>query len=395
MTEKLYDQDAEMQSAYVTVVRQGIDGKGAYAVLDKTIFYPEGGGQPADTGFLDETEVTDVQTAEGEIRHYIRGALKDGEVLAEINWPRRWDHMQQHAGQHLLSAVFEDEFGMKTVSFHLGEERSSIDLETADVSAEVLGEAERLANLLIRQALPITTEWVSKEEAATRELRKAPVVTGDVRLVTIDGVDVNPCGGTHPSNSSYIGLLKIVGAEKAKGGVRIYFLCGERADAYFDELHKTAGTLTRLLNAPVPDLAEAAAALLQEKVEKDKELGQLQKNMLELEAQALQPDGPFLFRNFGDRPFKEVQLLAKKAAGLHPENYVLFVTEEDGRIRFAIGKGEQAAGDVREVLKVLLELTDGKGGGSAEFAQGAGISLPIEKIFEAGEEVFRKISAEV
>lgn len=394
MTEKLYDRQVELTEARVRVIEQGKDDRGQYVVLDRTNFYPEGGGQPADTGTIGEVAVTDVQTVDGEIHHYVTGEVAE-EAVAIIDWARRRDHMQQHAGQHLLSAVLEDTFGAKTVSFHLGEARASIDLDVPKISETTLLEAEQKVNTLIRQALPITIEWVTEEEAAMRNLRKAPQVTGDIRLVTIEGVDINPCGGTHPSTTAGIGVLKVVGTESTKGGTRLYFLCGERAERQFALLQQISSELTRLLNVPVPQLAEAAATLLEDKAKTTKEMVQLRKNMLELEASSFQSDGPFIFKQFGERPFKEVQQLAKLAAVRMPGQYLLFLTEENGHIRFAVGRGTEVAGDMREVLKVLLEATNGKGGGSAEFAQGAGEMVDVAAFFKEAEEIFRKMSEEV
>ncbi|MGK7376588.1 alanyl-tRNA editing protein [Planococcus sp. 1R117A] len=374
MTSKLYYEDSELAKASVTVTQTGEDAKGIFVILDQTCFYPEGGGQPGDTGTIGDANVLDVQTVDGEIRHYTDSKLTEGTFPAELDWKRRWDHMQQHAGQHVLSAVFDDGHDMKTSSFHLGEERVSIDLDTPQVSKEQLLEAETAANEVIRQHLPISTEWVSDEQAKNLELRKTPAVTGEIRLVKIEGVDLNACGGTHPKNTADIAMIKIIGTEKAKGGTRVYFLCGNRAMDYFRQLVETTDELVQQLNAPVQELPEAAALLLKEKVGNEKVLKELRTQLLEAEAAAIQPedDTGLIQQVFHNRPVKEVQQLARLAIAKQPSAVLLFLIAEEENIRFVCAKGEEAEGDMRNVLKELLLLTDGKGGGNAQFVQGGG-----------------------
>jgi alanyl-tRNA synthetase len=386
MTTKLYYEDSELKQAHIQIVGSGKDEKGVYAILDQTCFYPEGGGQPADIGRIGGVQVLDVQTVGGEIRHYTDALLPEESFSAQIDWARRWDHMQQHAGQHVLSAVLDDRHQSKTVSFHLGEERVSIDLDVPQISKEQLEEAEAAANEIIRKHLPISTEWVSAEQAGRMALRKQPVVTGDIRLVKIEGVDLNACGGTHPKNTADIGMIKIIGTEKAKGGVRVYFLCGNRAIEYFQLLIEKTDELVQKLNAPVLELPSAAGALLQEKVEREKEMKDLRTKLLEAEARTIYPDiGTGLIeRIFYNRPVKEVQQLARLAVADHPAAVLLFLIGEGDSIRFVCAKGEEAEGDMRNVLKELLLLTDGKGGGNAGFVQGGGkTEHPPEAFFRA------------
>ncbi|MBZ5202990.1 alanyl-tRNA editing protein [Planomicrobium chinense] len=383
MTSKLYYEDSELSEAIVSIIASGEDEKGTYAVLDQTCFYPEGGGQPSDTGYIGEVRVLDVQSVEDEIRHYTADPLPEGSFKAEIDWNRRWDHMQQHAGQHVLSAVLDDYHQLKTASFHLGEERVSIDLNAPQISKSQLQQAERAANDVIRKHLPISTEWVSESQAQTMELRKPPAVTGDIRLVKIDGVDLNACGGTHPKNTADIGMIKIIGTEKAKGGTRLYFLCGNRAMDHFDLLLDQTNVLVQKLNAPLTDLPTAADALLHEKAEQDKEMKELRTKLLEAEAQMIQPENGtgFIQQVFSGRPVKEVQQLARLTIANHPSAVLLFLITEDDSIRFVCAKGEEAEGNMKDVLQELLQLTDGKGGGNAQSAQGGGKTVHAPDLF--------------
>lgn len=388
MTEKLYYQDPEMKKAIVRVNRNGQNSVGFYAVLDQTCFYPEGGGQPADTGRIGEVQVTNVQTLDGEILHYTESPVPPGQYEAEIDWKRRFDHMQQHAGQHVLSAIFDDFHQMKTTSFHLGEERVSIDLNTSSIDAVTLEAVEKKANDVIRRHLPIETEWVTQEQSQGMNLRKPPAVEGDIRLVSIDGVDLNACGGTHPKNTADIGLIKIISNEKAKGGTRIYFLCGYRAMDYFRLLATTTDELVKQMNAPVAELGNAASELLKEKAANEKKMKELQQQLLEKEAESLASEtGTVIEQIFHGRPIKEIQQLARLVSAQNPDAYLLFISIDGEDVRFVGAKGENAEGNMKEILPELLALTDGKGGGNAGFVQGGGKSAESPQVFM---ETFRK-----
>lgn len=386
MTLKLYYENPEMKEAEIEVIHTGKDSRGAYAVLDKTPFYPEGGGQPADTGTIGTVRVLDVQTAEGEIRHYTGERVEAGGYRASLDWNRRWDHMQQHAGQHVLSAIFDDGYGLKTSSFHLGAERVSIDLDAPEISPEILQAAEAAANEVIRRYLPITMQWVSDAQAKAMPLRKPAAVSGEIRLVKIGEVDLNACGGTHPGNTADIGQIKIISTEKSKGGTRVYFLCGGRAASYFRELICVSDKLVGLLNAPLQELPAAAEAVLDEKTAFEKELKEMQSKLLQAEAAMFQPDGDGVIeKEFTNRSVKEVQQLARLVAADFPKAYLLFLVQDASGMRFVCAKGAEAEGDVREVLKELLALTSGKGGGNAGFVQGGGenpqSSVELSKAF--------------
>lgn len=392
MTEKIYYQDAAIKTATAKVVANGIDGKGDYVVLDRSCFYPEGGGQPADTGVIGQTEVMDVEAIDGEIRHYTAAKLEVGEYGIAIDWERRFDHMQQHTGQHLLSAVFEDELGMATKSFHLGTERVSIDLDVPKISTEQKRSIEQKVNSLIYSQIPVETEWVTQEQAKEMKLRKKPAVEGDIRLVKIADIDINACGGTHLRNTAELGLLKIIRTEKMKGGTRVYFLCGKRAMEHFDVLQSVTDQLTKSLNAPAAELAEAAEIILGDRKAKEKQLRNISLEYMKLEAKTLEPDGNLLIRDFSGRPFKEVHQLAKLTAENHPSLYLLFFISEEGNERFVCAKGKDAQGDMKYVLGKILEDAGGNVGGTESMAQG-GIKQNVG--LHAYPAVFRNLIEEI
>lgn len=390
MTRKLYYEDPFLKRENVQVTKSAIDERGQYVVLDQTCFYPEGGGQPADHGVIGTASVLDVQNHDGEIRHYLDEKLETGDYVAALDWQRRWDHMQQHAGQHLLSALLEDRHGYRTTSFHLGQERVSIDLHQASIDRETLRQVELEANRIIQSHLPIRTRFVNEQQLEQLHLRKPPAVSGDIRLVEMEGIDLNACGGTHPDNTAGIGLLKIIGTEKAKGGTRLYFLCGERALEHFGKLSDASDALIGKLNAPLTELVQAAEVLLSEKIAADKEIVELKKQLLLAEAKALTPERGVAIRNFGDRPVKELQQLARLATEEHPSACVLFAAQTEGRIRLVCARGDESSADMRETLKRLLAETDGKGGGTSALAQGGGgTAAPFERFGE----IFQQLHA--
>lgn len=219
MEQKLYYQDAYLQTFSAKVRKQTQDESGNwFVVLDRTAFYPTGGGQPFDIGTLNDIQVLNVEEIEGEIRHYIDRPIAETEekIFGVIDWQRRFDHMQQHAGQHILSATFEELFEFETVSFHLGKEVLTIDLNTDELKEEQAQQVEIRANQIILENQPIDTRWVNSAELSQYKLRKRISVTEDIRLVIIPDFDYNGCGGTHPNSTGQVGSLKILDWERQK-----------------------------------------------------------------------------------------------------------------------------------------------------------------------------------
>jgi len=202
-----------------------VEGK-YLVVLAETIFYPTGGGQPHDLGTINGIPILDVFEEDGTVFHVLPVPLEGSSAHGVLDWPRRLDHMQQHSGQHLLSAIFQDEYGYRTESFHLGAEYCSIDITTPDLTRQEQLAAEARANELILEDLPVFTYTLQPEEFGQVPLRKIPDLPGPLRIVEIQGFDYSPCSGTHVGKTGQIGLLKILKAERYKGMTRVYFLCG-------------------------------------------------------------------------------------------------------------------------------------------------------------------------
>src|SRR5688500_8717507 len=257
MTERLYYTDAGVLEfdARVMDVRD-VDGKTA-AVLDRTAFYPTSGGQPFDTGTLGECRVLDVLEEVDEILHVLDGAIAAGtEVRGAIDAARRLDHMQQHTGQHILSAAFDHVFQNRTLSFHMGAQVSTIDHAKVQ-SPEDVERAVDEANRVVWENRPVPVRFVSADEARTMGLRKESVREGELRLVDVTDFDLSACGGTHVPRTGTIGVIAVTGTEKFKGGLRLSFVCGGRALRAFRGLRDSVGGSVRALSVLPAELPAA------------------------------------------------------------------------------------------------------------------------------------------
>nr|WP_279664348.1 DHHA1 domain-containing protein [Ectobacillus ponti] len=375
---RLYYQDAYLQTFPARAIRQEYDEAGRlFAVLNQTAFYPTGGGQPHDTGTLQGIAVVDVEEAQGEIRHYIADKLPKGEISGQIDWKRRFDHMQQHAGQHILSAAFSDLLGMPTVAFHLGRETVTIDLKTPSLAPEQALQAEALANQAVLENRSITARWLHLQDALALPLRKQPSVTEDIRVVIIDDFDYNGCGGTHPRSTGEVGPIKILGWERHKGNIRLEFACGWRVLRLMDAKQGILQEAVRLLNSPEQDIPEKLQLLLTAQKNTEKALQEANHRLLAAEAADLlrQAENSRIAAAFHDRSMQELAKLASLITGQHESAVVLLASKNGDVLQCVCTKGKQAAGDMNALLKEALLLINGKGGGNAASARGGGPSI--------------------
>jgi alanyl-tRNA synthetase len=354
--------------------------------LDRTSFYPTSGGQPFDTGLLRtavlELPVEQVEEDEqGAVWHFVREPLPAGtHVEGQIDWERRFDHMQQHTGQHLLSAVFLRELQASTVSFHLGERTSTIDLTAASLAQHSLEQVERIANEIIGEDRSVTTLFVARDEAeamlAAGELRKLPDRLGSIRLIDIADCDRNACGGTHVRSTGQIGGLQIRGLEKLSRGVRVEFLCGLRAiraartDASI--LNQTAA----LLSTGAAELPAAVKRLLVDGKTGAKERERLREELAVFQAAKLASEVPvenglrLVVREWKDRDRDYVKLLASRMAGTAPSTAVILCAKDADPMRMFVARSPNLHFDCGRILRQALGHFGLRGGGSADLAQG-------------------------
>ncbi len=259
MTERLYYQDCYLREFRAQVVDTADDGRRVY--LDRTVFYPTSGGQPFDTGTLGGANVIEVIDEEERVAHVLDAPIAAGEVTARIDWPRRFDHMQQHSGQHLLSAVLEELFKIPTVSFHLGAESCTIDVTAPSLTTHQIDKAEERCAEIVSQARPLGITFV--DAAADLGLRKESQRKGTVRVVAIEGIDRSACGGTHVRTTAEIGPVAIGKTEKIRGNTRLEFVCGLRALRHARADFRTLQELSRLLSVPAAETPALVAAQLE------------------------------------------------------------------------------------------------------------------------------------
>ncbi|MCQ6278943.1 alanine--tRNA ligase-related protein [Bacillus sp. EB600] len=384
MKNKIFYQDAYIQTFSAKVVKEAEDSAGnLFVVLDQTAFYPTGGGQPHDTGTIGDVNVLNVEEIDGEILHFIEKPLQisKGEVVGRIDWQRRFDHMQQHAGQHILSAAFDNLFHYKTISFHLGNEVLTIDLDTDTLLDAEADQAERLANQIILENRSIETKWLTEAELSQYPLRKATKVKDDIRLVIIPDFDYNGCGGTHPKSTGEVRAIKLLDWEKQKKKIRLQFVCGDRVLDQFQQKQTVLLGLTKLLNAPEKDMCGAVLRMLQSEKKLEKSLEQAQEKLFTYEAAELIAESSSLREEklvskvFQGRTIQELQKLARLVTAKEQNCNVLFISENDNRLQVVCARGSNATENMKSLIGDALKLINGKGGGNEAFAQGGGEAL--------------------
>lgn len=340
-----------------------------YVVLSKTAFYPEGGGQPSDSGKIDGIELLGLTEENGVIYHILPDAPKNSTVLCELDFNRRFDLMQQHSGQHLLSAVFFNTYNGKTSSFHLGEDYISIDISLSEVSSELINEIEDKANNYIYENIEINTFFIKPEEVQNYPLRKLPPTAEDIRIVEIGDVDFTPCCGTHVTRTGEIGIIKIIKFEKYKGITRIYFKCGNRALRDFQNKNDIILELSKKLNSSENEMLNRAYALFQDLDNNSKELKDLKDKLAYYEAKEIidSSDSNKLTAAFKDKTFGDIQLISKHILSLG-SYLIILASESENRIIFSHnGSFDLNCG---KIFKEHLSAYNGKGGGSDKQAQG-------------------------
>lgn len=380
MTERLYYDDAYLWEfdGIVTRIREG-KKKGSWeAALNRSAFYPTSGGQPFDTGKLvfggGEARVTDVETdREGEVWHVLDRAVREGAAVhGVIDGERRTDHMEQHGGEHMLAGAVWEKLHGTTIGLHLGQEDSTIDVQLPEdrthLSEEEIRLLEEMVNERIRQDAPIRCWFPAEEELKTLPLRKAPTVQEHVRVVAMGDFEMVACGGTHPSSTGRIGMLKILSVIPAKGKARISFVCGGRAEAVFRKYMRCADKAGAALSCPVEKLSRAASELKSRLAEAERKANRFEtKELLEKFRQAESRDD-----------LKGITLAAVVTEEADARAVSAAVSEyiaEKGKL-LLLATGERLtfarSGDVPVDMSVLIRRV-GKGGGRPDLAGGAGI----------------------
>jgi len=369
-----YERDPRLRRLETEVVAAGEDRGHLFVVLADTVFYPEGGGQPADRGTVAGIAVLDVRNVAGDIRHVLAGPAPSGRVTLELNWARRFDHMQQHTGQHLLTAVAQQRLGWNTTAFHLGEHVADIELDTPGIRPEQLTELEEAVAAEIRAARPVTTRRVSPEEYAQLPVRTRGLPeghAGSIRLVEIEGVDLNTCGGTHLCSTAEIEALKLLGTEPMRGGTRLFYAAGARLRRLHEAHHERNAQLRQLLCTSDDDLVAGLATKLEQLKNSQHLARELEEELAAASAHVLAAAaGRVLSAHWPRRDLPFLQRVAREVGQVAPDRVVLLTAGEGKKGAFLLGAGERAAIDVPTVGKQVAEILDGRGGGAGRVFQG-------------------------
>ncbi len=383
-TAKLYYENAYIKdfTASITKITPLTNNRWAI-VLDRTAFYPESGGQPFDTGFLNGIPVIEVQEDGDDVLHIVDSQPSTDTVQGTINWRRRFDHMQQHSGQHILSGACYSTLQANTVGFHLGADSSQIDLDIATLTLEDLQAIETAANQIIFGAKAIRTHWLTQSTLHQFPLRKPPAKDfTEIRLVAIDDFDYSACCGTHAANTGEIGLIKIRSWERKNNGIRLDFVCGWRGLADYQQKHAILQQLSNCLSLPIADISQGVEKQLLKAESATKELTALKQEFQRNLAATLYQQGEsidnhkIIVYTLTNAIPNEVNNLAKELTN-NPRTIALVsgVNPEQTKVHLVFSASPDVAIPMNQELKSVLPLIGGKGGGNVQSAQGGGSKI--------------------
>jgi alanyl-tRNA synthetase len=391
MTDRLYYRDPYLRTFDATVEKVEPRGDRWSVALDRTAFYPTTGGQPFDTGTLGGVRVVDVVDEEdGTISHLVdatpdQNLIPGAVVHGEIDWARRFDHMQQHTGQHVLSAAILSVCRARTVSFHLGAAVSTIDLDR-ELSPPEIAAAETEANRVVWEDRPVTIRFVSAEEAAALPLRKEPARGGTLRLIDVEGFDLSACGGTHVARSGAIGIIAVASWERFKGGQRLEFLCGGRALARWRSLRDTTASSVRLLSVLPEEIPATVERMQGDAREQKRAAAALQTELAKFRARELaeaaeSSGGPAAVLRAVDADANGVKALA--TAGAAASHCVVVLVSTTRPALVVAARSSDAAVSAQQIIATLTGKFGGRGGGKPELAQAGGLDAPPDEILAA------------
>ncbi len=392
LTRRLYYDDQYLRRFNARVLQwDEVDGHPAI-VLDRTAFYPGGGGQPPDSGTINGVKVLDVRVREhgGGVLHLLESPVKARDVIGTVDWARRFDHMQQHTGQHILSAAFWELFHAETVGFHMGETETTIDLDKKSLSASQVAEAERLANQIVMEDRTVSARFLKPGEEALLALRKEPKVDGPIRVVEINGFDINPCGGTHVRRTGEVSTIKVVGLDRRSDALRVSFLCGWRAFDEFTHLQRVVSDVAGYLTTGPDDILGVVRKLKEELKASGKALRRVRERLTAEVAERLidgaTPVGPWRIVIHQAGEDEDPALLARLLSE-HEGTVAAIGQAGGGKSQVILVRGKGVEMDMSGVLRRVMGEFGGRGGGSADRAQGgfAGEESLVPALKRAGE----------
>ncbi|HET9713591.1 MAG TPA: DHHA1 domain-containing protein [Pyrinomonadaceae bacterium] len=390
VTERLYYSDSHLIEfeARVVDVTDRVSGWTA-VVLDRTAFYPTGGGQPSDTGTLNGSRVVEcIDDGDNGVLHVVQGAapVREAVVRGRVDWARRLDHIQQHTGQHILSQAFIKLFNAPTKGFRVMDASCEIDVQLNNPTTEIIERAVELANNVIWEDRAITILNVTSEQAAELSLRKEPAREGELRLIEIEGFDLTPCGGTHAYRTGEVGNVAVRSWERAKGLTRIEFVAGTRALADYRKANKSAREMAALFSTGRDDAPQLAAQMVEENKELHRRVRMLEEVVAGVEAEKLlaTAEAGIVVQVFDGRDAESLKKLAH-ALMAKPGTVALLGSRDKDTARLVFARSSDAPGDMSLLMREACTMLEGRGGGKPEMAQGGG------KRVEQVEETLRLI----
>lgn len=392
MTERLYYDNAYLTDFNATIIEVTTHNDQPALVLDQTYFYPSSGGQPHDTGTINGVKVVEVvvRDADAAILHVLENSPTPFAVnqpaASVIDWQRRFDHMQQHTGQHILTQAFIQTVGAKTVSFHLSPESVTIDLDSSGLTDSQLQAAETLANEVIQADKTVTAVIRQPDEHDDVRMRKLPkhMVTDGLRVVEIEGFDKTGCGGTHVGRTGEIGLLKIIKTEKRGDKTRLEFRCGGRALTDYGAKHRVISSMAAEMNCRFPEIPELVNKLRDELKTTQATLKELRDQLVEYEAARLLSEADnkrgftLISASFDGRDARELRLLASRLTT--GENVVALLGTAGEKSQLIFSRSANLNANMGALLKEAVGQLGGRGGGQPAFAQGGGVSATVDQI---------------
>ena len=399
MTEKLYYKNSYLKK-FKANIKNHFEKEGEFhLILDKTAFYPEGGGQPADKGFIGGEQVKYVYEDKGKIYHIVDDLPEEKNKLeCKIDWERRFDHMQQHTGQHVLSAIFEEIANANTIGFHLGEEEVTIDLDKK-LDNKMIDRVETKVNELIYKNKNIKANFPSEKELENIELRKEPKVEENIRVVIIDDIDLCACGGTHLKQTGEIGILSIIDSENYKEGMRIRFLAGKRALKDYRFKNNLIADARTNLSVKNKDILSEIIRLKEDLDDKNKEIDELKDQLFDFRVKEIINnaeeigDHRLISGEYNNLDSNELKLMANKLVDF--ENNIIIIGQgKEDKVRVIMGKSANIEKlDMNEMITDVMKVLDGNGGGHEFFAQGGGSK--VEELNNAIEKAKKLIKSEI
>ena len=394
MERPAFERDAYATELETEVIEVGVDRGRPWVMTSDTVFYPEAGGQPADRGTMGGVDVVDVVKSADGIRHMVSAPLAVGPVHQVLDWPRRYDHMQQHTAQHLLTAIALADFGWRTTAFHLGSVLSDIELDVARLADVDLANLEDAVNVRIREPRPVSVRYAERDQMEQLGVRSRLLpegFEGTLRLVEIEGIDLNTCGGTHVRSTAEIGALALVGTEPMRGGTRVFFVAGDRVRRRLAAHEARNRELRSLLDAADEDLPQVVGHRLEHEKILARDSRRLLEELAAATAEALVARAaPVVTEIWEQHDMRFLQAVGKALLADRPEQVALLASGPTSDGQFLIVAGESSGIDLAAAGAAVAEILGGRGGGRVPFWQGKATAL--DRLDDAAAELRKHLT---